>query len=490
MKADYEKYPDLPPGCCFNVNKKTGDIQVYRVGKNRSPGCATRRESVGYIRNGVLKISERWKLSQELTKLDAENKALKSGVRKESIRQTKQATTVFSKLDEVVKSAEIDIRDETHTSVPMAVIAMGAILNALTGDSDCVSIGDFISRNHQFFERYLAECDFDSVSHDTVRRSLMLLEPESFERFYLQLLEPIVQKTLLRVIAADGQAVRASGRVKADKDGNERTSGTLMMMNVYDTENRVTLAQKIIDKKSNEISVGPGMLDGIKIDGCIVTADAMSCQVNFVESVLRRNAHYCISLKGNQDKTWDEVRYLFSTTNPGQIYTRKGDVELEHGRIERRDVSLIRGALLSEPILKKWTGLKDGAIVRVVSSRERKTTGVKSEEERFYITSIPAGFDTVDDVAQVIRSHWGVENNLHYVLDTHFGQDRIQSNNPTYLSNRIGLNKLALALLENYRLYLWNKGKTDKLIPLRLLQQRCRDPLEGIRCLGCALKWL
>lgn len=490
MQADYEKYPNLPPGSRFNLNKVTGAIQVYRLGKNRTPGCTTKRESVGYIRDGVFKPSARWLMAQQLSALSEENKDLKTGARQVTRQKNAEAKTSFAKVRQAARETNLDPRDQRHCSVPMDALLMGAILNALTGDADCVSIGDFITRNSQFFHRYIPECDFEHVSHDTVLRSLMMLEPKSLEKFFLRLLDPIIKKTVRRIIAADGQAARASGRVTLDKEGKERISGTYMVMNIYDTTNRVTLAQQLIDKKSNEIKVGPGMLDGLKIEGCVVTADAMSCQYNFVSSVLGGGAHYCISLKGNQDKTWDEVRCLFSTTEPTQIFSLEGEVELDHGRIERRDISMIRGALLSKPIKEKWPGLADGAIVRVTSLRQRKRTGVKSDEVRFYITSLPASQENLPEVAHVIRAHWGVENNLHYMLDTHFKQDRMQSNNPTYITNREGLHKLCLALLENYRLYLWDRNLADETLSIQLLQQRCRDPQEGIRCLGHALGWL
>lgn len=490
MKADYEKFPELPPGCLFNHNKKTGATQVYRLGKNRTPGCQKKRESVGYIRNGVFSPSKQWLMAQQIVSLLQTNKDLKTGIAEDTLQQRHEATTSFTKIHEAVVATKVEFRDAAHCSIPMVALMMGAILNALTGDADCVSIGDFITRNKELFHRYIPECDFEFVSHDTVRRSLMFLDPEKFEQFLLHLLEPLIKTSLRRVIAADGQAVKASGRMTVGKDGKERMSGHYMVMNIYDTTNRVTLAQQVIDKKTNEITVGPELLEGVKLDGSIVTADAMSCQINFTRVVLHKNAHYCISLKGNQDKTWDEVKCLFNTTHPDQILSRQGEVELDHGRIERRDISMIRGALLSKPLREKWPGLAGGAVIRIASHRQRKRTGVKTDEDRYYITSMAASEENLGEMAEVIRSHWGVENNLHYVLDTHFGQDRMQSNDPTYLVNREGLHKLALALLENYRFYLWDTNQADETLSLHVLQQRCRDPREGIRCLGYALGWL
>lgn len=227
------------------------------------------------------------------------------------------------------------------------------------------------------------------------------------------------------------------------------------------------------------------------VAGAVITADAMSCQLSFVETVLKRSANYCVSLKGNQEKSWNEVRRLFVDTHPDQILKLELPVELVHGRIESRTYSIIRGSLLSKVLREKWDGLQDGCVVKVSSGTVIKNTGQESFEDRYYITSLPYNKTTVEDIAKVIRSHWAVENNLHWVLDVNFLQDRIQGKDEAYISNRVGLNKLALAMIENYRFWLWDTNRVKgQMMPVKATQQRCRKPELAMECLACSQGFL
>ena len=130
-------------------------------------------------------------------------------------------------------------------------------------------------------------------------------------------------------------------------------------------------------------------------------------------------------------------------------------------------------------------------MVKVDKQSTKTTTNRTTNETRYYITSLPTKDpETAKNVGEIIRAHWGVENNLHWMLDNLFRQDRMQADNPNYLTNRCALNKLALALLENYRFFLWNKRGESPQLSIQLLQQRCRDPRVAIECIGYALGWL
>lgn len=482
MHLDPAKYPELPPGSQANYNKKTQTYQVFLEGKYRSPWCKTRRQSIGKIdRDGHFSFSANYLLQQRLHFMET-----KEAIDNE--RKEQPIKTEVESLQRVIADSALETRRSQYCSVPMTALVLGSLMQSLTGDTDCVSIGDFINRNKDFFNKYTPGCDFDNVSHDTIRRALMLIEPTRFETFYLSTIEQIVTRSLChRVVAADDQAVRASGRTSEDNPVVHEAS---MFMNVYDTSNRVCLAQRRIEKKTNEITVGPGMVDSLDLRGCVVTADAMTCQVNFVNAVIKQS-DYCISLKGNQDSCWKEVSCLFSTAHEDQIQTWESEWEADHGRIEQRTISMLRGALLSKIIRDKWPGLSGGSVVKVDKQTTKKTTNRTTRETRYYITSLPTkDSETAKNVGEIIRAHWGVENNLHWMLDNLFRQDRMQADNPNYLTNRCALNKLALALLENYRFFLWNKRGESPQLSIQLLQQRCRDPRVAIECIGYALGWL
>lgn len=475
MQVDYVKYPDIPPGCQMNLNKKTGAYQVFREGKNRSPWCKTKRESIGRIDSkGRFTLSKTYLLQKQLHQIQTTDR----------LPADEQTAKVVRALSSSIKANNLENRRLTYKSVSMTALLLGALMQALTGDTDCVSISDFIVRNKDFFKANIPDCDFENVSHDTIRRTLMLIDPDRFANFYMDTISGIVRRTMKRVVAADGQAVRASGKATAD---DPTLHGASMFMNFYDTTNRVCLAQRHIDKKTNEITVGPQMIQDLDLHGTVVTADAMSCQVGFVEAVLKQ-ADYCISLKGNQNKCWKEVSYLFNSTHEDQIKTWVSGWDSEHGRVEQRTVSMISGSLLSKVLRDKWLGLSGGSVIRVRKESTKKSTQKTTCEERFYISSLPAKDEEMArDVGEIIRAHWGIENSLHWMLDNLFRQDRMQADNQNYLTNRCALNKLALALLENYRFYLWDQRGESENLSVRLLQQRCRNPSTAIECIACAL---
>ena len=460
----------------MNLNKVTGAYQVFREGRNRSPWCTKRRETIGRIDpSGKFTISRTFVLQQKLHSIEQAER-----------QKSDKARTVAARIQDAVAQSCLDTRKEELTSIPLSALVLGSLMMALTGDSDCVSISDYISRNREFFCKHFPGCEFDSVSHDTVRRCLMMLDPEKFETFYQRMISPLIKQSV-RQLCADGQAIRATGNTSSDKP---EVHGASMIMNFYDATNRVTVAQKLIAEKTNEITVGPKVLEGFNLFGTVVTADAMSCQYNFVRTVVSKGGDYCISLKGNQETSWREVIYLFNSVDPSRLIRHESEWELDHGRIEKRTTEMLTGSLLSKEIWNKWYGLASGAIVRVRSEITKKSTGKTSVEDRYYITSLPALAAVPEQVAQIIRSHWSIENKLHWTLDNLFRQDRMQADCPSYIENRSALNKLALALLEHYRFYLWDHGEPNKKLSLHLLQERCRDPQVAIECIGRALGWL
>ncbi len=161
----------------------------------------------------------------------------------------------------------------------MESIALAALMCALTGDTDAGMIADYVRVHADFFKRCLPEAATDGISHNTVRINLMLVELQKFENFYLQIANHLIRRISNRVIAADGQAVR-----RKFEDPTPHESG--MLMSLYDAANHVCLMHRLIDKKTNEITVGCQMIDALALKDSVVTADAMSCQVKFVDSVL------------------------------------------------------------------------------------------------------------------------------------------------------------------------------------------------------------
>jgi predicted transposase YbfD/YdcC len=185
---------------------------------------------------------------------------------------------------------------------------------------------------------------------------------------------------------------------------------------------RLVLAQTKVDEKSNEISAIPQVLKLLDIHGCIVTLDAMGCQHKIAQQIIEQGGDYILGLKGNQGNTLEAVKEHFSTI-PETCCEIFSEVNKGHGRLETR--TYLGVTANSIPDLKEWTGLN--SVIKVISIREIK--GLSSTEERFYLCSMEA--KEIQKIGLSVRSHWGVENSLHYVLDVTFKQDasRIRTGN-------------------------------------------------------------
>lgn len=495
MNLSSEQPKNLPKGALLNENKKSGYIQVYRYEYERDPdsGKAVRvRVSLGTLdRNKEFVPSPQYQLRQALERLQEENKQLKqklAAAQAPSVEVAGQAVAVKNSVTQAVTTAKLETRTKS-SSIDLSALVTVALFSALSGESDAVSIGEYAKTHCEFFRKTMPSLRVEDFSHDSVRRLLLLIDPKQFDQFYTQMTQQMIGRQVDKIIAADGQAVRATALT--DRRDNER-HGAYYLMNLYDTASKVCISHRIIDRKTNEISVGPKLLEGWDLHDCFVTADAMSCQVNFVKTVLRQGGGYLISLKGNQSKSFEEIRAIFNTAHTSHIYTLETEPELDHGRIESRRYQIISGKFLSKGIQKKWPGLSEGSVVKLTKSVTNKRTGKESYEQSYYISSIASTPESLPLVSKVVRNHWGIENNLHWMLDMHWQQDRMQATNPNYISNRSALCKMALAYIENYRYWLWDhkRIKTEDELSVRSLQLRCRKPEIALECIAAGLGFI
>lgn len=204
-----------------------------------------------------------------------------------------------------------------------------------------------------FREKDLSHLVTSDCSRETVRKILSLVDSESLNSLYTEMISALI-KNDFRVVEAEVQAARSTGRTKLDSDSMH---GALILMNSDDAIRRVCLCHKLIGKKGTVIPADPDILKKLNPDNAVVLANAMNCRYDFVSTVIGRGAHYCLSLKGNQNRTQDEIRNLFNTTRQDHIITSHPWAERTPGRTDYR-VSIIRGSLLSDIILDRWQGLK------------------------------------------------------------------------------------------------------------------------------------
>jgi len=259
-------------------------------------------------------------------------------------------------------------------------------------------------------------------SHDTFGRVFSMLDPEQFKAAFLSWIKAAATVTKNEVVAIDGKTARRT---------HDRAAGrtSLHMISAWATENHLVLGQRALTDKHNEIYELPALLALLDVQGCIVTIDAIGCQVDIAQQIRDQGADYVLAVKANQPKLEAGVASLFSTVlaKPDAIrHEQYRQVEKGHGRIEIRTVWAV-----SDPEYlswidpdRRWPDLRSVVIV----TAERRQGKDVSVATRFYISS-RAG--TAETRAKAVRSHWGIENGFHWILDVAFDNDgsRIRTGN-------------------------------------------------------------
>jgi predicted transposase YbfD/YdcC len=303
-----------------------------------------------------------------------------------------------------------DPRQRGKVIYPLDEVLLLCLLAVLAGAETVVDIARFGQKKLAFLRRFRTFQD-GTPAHDHLGDILATLDAEQFQRCFVAWVAALT-RVPVEVIAIDGKTLRRSYQKKGAK-------APIHMISAFAARQRLVLGQIKVAEKSNEIVAIPRLLDMLAIEGAIITIDAMGCQRDIAQKILDKKADYVLALKGNQGTLREDVELFaaeqkangFKDTRISQHETVDGD----HGRIETRSYTAIHDvAWLNER--HNWPGLR--SIVMVESTRE---IGDKIEREtRFYITSL---IWLAHQIGPVIRSHWAVENSLHWVMDMIFRDD-------------------------------------------------------------------
>jgi len=269
-------------------------------------------------------------------------------------------------------------------------------------------------------------------SHDTLGAFFSALDSKKFGDCFINYAASISTHTSGDVIALDGKTVRGAG--------SKHNKYPIHIVSAFCTKNRLSLAQETVNEKENEIVAIPRLLELITIKGCIITIDAMGCQKEIAKKIRAREADYLLQVKGNQAELQEQIIKVFNRNT-----YRETAVEYDcgHGRIEKRVCEVIDDlTFLDEK--KLWQDLK--TIVKIESYRENKKTGESSINFRYYISSLAIDAELIN---KSVRSHWAIENNLHWNLDVIFKEDGQLKRKGNSVENFNMMTKVALALLDN-----------------------------------------
>lgn len=305
-------------------------------------------------------------------------------------------------------------------------------------------IEDFGNAKYPWLSTFLALPN-GIPSHDTFNRFFAALDPKEFEKCFVAWVNSVAEITEGEVVSIDGKTIRGS-RGKGAKSA-------IHMVSAWANTNQMVLGQYKVDQKSNEITAIPALLEVLALKGCIITIDAMGCQTNIAQAIIDKEADYVLAVKDNQGTLHQNIEDSFRFIKPAMSHQ---DVDVDHGRVETRTCSVIDDLTMIENI-QRWSGLK--TIVKIDSERYIKSTGIKENETRYYITSMKP---EAEKIGKSIRSHWGVENSLHWILDVSFGEDHSRKRAGNATENYSIILRIALNMLKNEKTKRSIKGKRLK----------------------------
>ncbi len=247
-------------------------------------------------------------------------------------------------------------------------------------------------------------------SHDTFARVFALLDPREFESAFRRWAGMLIPSLAAgQVVAIDGKSRRRT-TLKADHS-------PLHLVSAFAAGIGLVLGQTATDKKSNEITATPQLLSVLALEGCTVTIDATGTQTRIASAIRARRAHYVLCVKDNHPKLADSILLAQAGVGaPLEAVSHSQTITTGHGRTEVRRCWAF-DAVDRLYKAEQWQDLASFAIVE----RERTVGGRTSTERRYYLSSLAAD---AQRIAQVVRSHWEVENRLHWCLDVQFNEDQ------------------------------------------------------------------
>jgi len=311
-------------------------------------------------------------------------------------------------------------RRKLHNLIDILTIGICAVI---CGADDYPSIYAFGKAKESWLGTFL-ELPNGIPSSDTFWRVFGAIDSEQFQSCFLSWMTEISQVTTGEIIALDGKQLRRSHDKSAGKSA-------IHMVSAWATSNRMVLGQVKVNEKSNEITAIPELLSRLDLSGCLVTLDAMGCQVKIAQQIVDQGGDYLISLKGNQSNLHEDVELLFNDLEESNYkaytydYCKKANKG--HGRIEIRKCWTISDPELIQHLRGANRFAKLHTVVKVRA--ERRIEGKKpSLEDRYFIGSATS---QATDALNATRTHWQIENSLHWVLDIAFREDesRIRKNN-------------------------------------------------------------
>ena len=333
-------------------------------------------------------------------------------------------------------------RRRRHKLIDILVIALSAVI---CGAEHFTEMEAFGKAKEAWFRTFL-ELPNGIPSHDTFRRVLSLLDPAQFQACFLNWVRDVAQLKLGEVIASDGKRLKGSLDAWSGK--------AAQIISAWATDAGLVIGQKHTPEDSNEIAVVPELLKVLALKGCIVTVDAANCQTKNAQIIVERGGDYVFALKENHPALYADVQKAFACeAQTGFRHVRHSTFETTergHGRMETRRYVLIDDPTYIAYLNADGRWCKLGSLCRV--ERERRIGDKVERSTAYYIASLTG---SAEQLAHAVRSHWEIENGLHWRLDIAFREDQARV--------RLGYAAENLAVIRHIALNLLKSDRTKKL---------------------------
>jgi predicted transposase YbfD/YdcC len=316
-----------------------------------------------------------------------------------------------------------DTKNKLHKLNEIIFIVLCAVLS---GVEDWVGMEAWAEAKIDWLRQFIV-LPHGIPSHDTLGGVMGRINSKHFAACFARWVEDALPSLAGEHIAVDGKTLR----------GSRDHAGAVHVVSAFASRTRWVLAQQAVDGKSNEIPATSELLDLLDIRGATITLDAMGCQKKIAKQIIDRKADYVLAIKENQFSFYDEVKQRMDSEEAAGNVALHETIDQGHGRFEIRQYFL--SDKVDVPQRAYWEGL--AAIGMVESIRDVK--GVVSKERRYFLTS----FNDLTRFAEIVRAHWSIENQEHWVLDVQFHEDQNRARKDHSAENLAVIRRMALNIL-------------------------------------------